>query len=268
MATMSVAGIIPRNIFGINLPSTAELKAKMAKAKQERQEKKDNKIFEDIRSQLVEKVFERTNSDLKRMNKFIEKYKKYEQDGVSEASSVDNSMNIANGAYETINSKKRNREQFALSSIFSIGGIATTIAGVFNPGVSIPLTLLGAGITGISVIVQGIYLLIDKIRAKKGDKSDFIVKYKDSIEKLNIILTKIEKFKTEIENDKEMLISKKKSMSKSEFDAFLDSYLKGKVDFLKEIGANDFLKQLGEEINANESVKENASQQQLAGANA
>ena len=37
-------------------------------------------------------------------------------------------------------------------------------------------------------------------------------------------------------------------MSKKEFSAFLDKYLESKLDIIKEIGINDYLRKLGMEI--------------------
>ena len=278
---MEVEGIVPKEAFGVELESTAEkqsrfakfmenAKAKMQERAEARQVKKDEKIFAKIRAELVEKVFHRSEKHLNGVKEKIDEFKNKTQ-GMTEADQVDNLINIADGANADTNT--------SLTAL-GIGGVSTAggvlVGGIESNalatlsligGATLPITIpfiVGAALAAAGLGVSAWVVM----KTLKGKKSDTLMKQLGGMEKAQEFIEKIDKFVKEVENDKAMLIEKKKSMNKKDYEKFLETYIQSKADFLKELNVQGFVDALktSETEQSKEEQKSVSATPSLAGA--
>lgn len=269
---LTVKGIVPGDLYGVNLPSTADLQRKISdkindlKVKHQekvaaRQAIKDEKIYSQIRSQLIEKVFNLSAKEIEHFSKSLAKFEKDVNKDLSDKDVISDSVNVANGSLGAEKSANRNFNMFLIGGASSLvgAGLTVTIGKSINElmtaGVTAMFASIGAGaaallVTGIQFAIKIAYNWYYKHKAAPGNRSDTKEKERAAIEKLTELFSKLEKFTEEIKNDEKMLVEKRKSMNKKEFDSFLDEYLKTKLDIIRNIGINDYLKKLGVEISA------------------
>lgn len=267
---LTVKGIVPGSLYGVNLPSTADLQNKIATKINEFKEKrqaraearqvaKDEKLFEKIRTELIEKAFNLSAKEIEHFSKSLTKFEKDINKDLSDKDVVSDSVNVANGSLGAEKSANRTFNMFLIGGASSLVGAGLTVTigksinDLMTAGVTAMFASIGAGaaallVTGIQFAVKIVYNWYYKHKAAPGNRSDTKEKERAAIEKIKELFSKIERFTNEIKNDQQMLVEKRKSMSKKEFSAFLDKYLESKIDIIKEIGINDYLRKLGMEI--------------------
>ena len=268
--TLAVKGIVPGDFYGVSLPSTADLQSKFAskiaelKAKRQeraeaRQVAKDEKIYSKIRTELIEKVFNLSTKEIEHFTKSLAKFEKDINKDLSDKDVVSDSVNVANGSLGAEKSANRTFNMFLIGGASSLVGAGLTVTigksinDLMTAGVTAMFASIGAGaaallVTGVQFAIKIAYNWYYKHKAAPGNRSDTKEKERAAIEKIKELFSKIERFTNEIKNDEQMLVEKRKSMSKKEFSAFLDKYLESKIDVIKEIGINDYLRKLGMEI--------------------
>ena len=269
-SALTVKGIIPGDLYGANISSTADLQGKIAEKvadfRARRQEKveerqivKDARIYDKIRAQLIKKVFDYSPKEIEAFARNLEKFQEDSGEILTDKDRISDIVNIANGARGTESGASRAFKWLLVDGASSLIGAGLTVTvgksinEVMTAGAMAMFAGLGAGaalvlVTGVQALLKIAYNWYYKRKASTGNRSDTKEKERAAIEEITNLFNKIENFVQEIEKDEEMLVEKRKSMSKKEFDAFLDEYLKTKLDFLKELGANDYLRNLGMEI--------------------
>ena len=83
-------------------------------------------------------------------------------------------------------------------------------------------------------------------KASKGNISDAIEKQRDYEDFLKGFIENVNKLVSAFENDKQMIMSKKKSLSKKEFNEYLNKYISSKINELglsNELPLDEALKQ-------------------------
>lgn len=269
---LTVKGIVPGSLYGVNLPSTADLQRKIASKVEEWKEKrqvraearqvaKDEKMFDKIRTQLIEKVFNLSAKEIEHFTKSLAKFEKDISKDLSDKDVVSDSVNVANGSLGAEKSANRTFNMFLVGGASSLVGAGLTVTigksinDLMTAGVMAMFASIGAGaaallVTGIQFAVKIAYNWYYKHKAAPGNRSDTKEKERAAIEKIKELFSKIEKFTEEIKKDEKMLVETRKTMSKKEFNVFLDKYLEGKLDVIREIGINDYFRKLGMDIEA------------------
>lgn len=288
---LGVQGIIPGDMFGVNLPSTADLQNMVAQQKeaaarlkeekaQARQAAKDEKIFNNIRKDLVQKAFHLSEKEIKNIEAQLAIFEADVSRDLSDKDKLNDSINVANGARGTEKASRRNFKWLLFGGASTLAGLGlnyaigksvndvliTAVSGLIK-GV-LGTSVIGLAVVGVELIVKAIYNWHYKRKADKGNRSDTKEKERNAIIKIKEMLDKLTKFTEEIKKDQQMLVEKKKSMNKKEFDKYLDEYLKSKIDFLKEIGLNDYLRDIADDSGLQVSAEQTISSTAALGANA
>ena len=266
---LTVKGIIPGDLYGANVPSTSSLQRKIAEKvelwRDRRQEYaqakqiiKDEQIYNKIRSRLIEKVFDYSPKEIERFAKNLEKFQEDSGEVITDKDKLSDIVNIANGARGTERGASRTFGLLCFSTLAG-AGLTVTVGKTINEAMTAAamaiFTGLSAGaalvlVTALQAVSKLAYNWYYKHKAASGNRSDTKEKERAAIEEITKLFNKIESFAQEIAKDEKMLVEKRKSMSKKEFDAYLDEYLQTKLDFIKELGVNDYLRKLGIEIEA------------------
>ncbi len=252
---VAVKGIYPADLF-----SDRERRKQLKEAKaQAKHEKKDNAIFDDIRETLIKKVFDVNAKQIQEYNEQLGAFNSHENQPLSERDAVDNSIRVAKGAKGTEKSTARGMRnaaisvgKVALAGALGFGAKEVVSKAIVGAASMVGLTL-GAGVAGIisAVLFASVAAIITLHRsrkAQKGNVADTIEKEGAAMEKIQEFLAKVEKFSKEIENDKQMLIQKRKTLGKKEFAKFTEEYLGSKIKFLEEIGVSNIPHELQEEL--------------------
>ncbi len=275
---MAVAAVLPGDAIGINAESTADkqsfmewlkskkqgLAEKYQAWKEARQAKRDDKVFGKIRDSLIQEAFFGKDSELKYKD-YLKQFEQAEKDYeiYKNMTTLERSHLRDQVAKGQKTSNIIAKKQRPWNIIKDSTGLLTGVAGVGKVVIDFGLkasiiaaesslaavsTALGVVIPVVGAIFAAV-AVISRIRfapkkaiVREGNRADAILKNADGYREMEDQMNKIRKFATDIENDKTMLIQKKRSLKPKEFKEFLTSYLKSKLDFLKELNAEAFLK--------------------------
>lgn len=260
---LEVKSIIPGDLFGINVESTADRQTKKQEKQAQRQAKKADKTFEKIRADLIKVAFGTSQRDLGRYEKQKEKFEEDLKNGVSvraPLSNLDDSINVANGALEAEKAVKRGmlaKLGSGVVGVLSSMGLGGVVEGVIAPllagTVLAPFAgvIAGAGIFAVSYAVASYF----SKKALKGNRSDSREKEKVAIEEINKFLEGVKKFAEEIERDREILIAQKANCkNRAEYLKMLSKYVDSKKSVLRNLGMEEYL------LSVKQNLEENAKE--------
>ena len=260
---LEVKSIIPGDMFGVSVESTADRQSKKQEKQAQRQAQRDNKTFDKIRADLIKAAFGTSQRDLHYYEKQKARFEEDLNSGVSRRaplSNLDDSINVASGALEAENAVKRGmiaKLGSGVVGVLSSMGLGGVVEGVIAPllagTVLAPFAgvVAGAGVFAISYAVASYF----SKKALKGNRSDSREKEKVAIEEINKFLEGVKKFAEEIERDRELLISAKVNCkNRAEYLKMLSKYVDSKKAVLRNLGMEQYL--LSVKQNLEESAKE------------
>jgi len=226
-------------------------------AKNEKQQAKDEKAFNQIRRNLVLQAFGMTEEQYQKFMAEYEKVKSGEYDfKMSEADQVARGLDVAETQLISNKRGKRGRNLFygllKIGISASVGLLTSMVVARIVPD---PDKAIRAGLTAGSIATASIESIInfgksviDKIKGERitsGNVGDYEEKQLAAIEKLIPLMEKIKKLEDALEADKTMIMDKKKTLKGSEFNNFMVSYLKEKMD---ELGLENDLQAQANEV--------------------
>lgn len=199
--------------------------------KAERKAAKDEKQYQKLREQIIAKTCDMTEKELL-------EYKE-DMDAIESMSAAEKFIQLKNNADQAARVRKANKRNLRLAG----ASIALTVAGFATSA----LAPFAAPLS----VVSGYYSIKTLKKSQKGNKSDELLKRQDQKEGFDELFDMYEDLSTMVEKDKDMLMEKKKTLSKKEFKEFMTNYIATKKEELKkpdaerpEDGADDHDEQI------------------------
>ena len=207
---------------------------------------KELKQFEKIREKLILETFGLTKKEYKI---FMEDFNKMQVgQNTTSRNETDILRDKRNVALGQIGSNKKAKKEVVKQGIKVVG---VTGAFLFS-GAAEKISAITASISSLfpylGIIFAAVgFLIAYKMykKASKGNISDAEEKLRDYEDFLKGFVENIKKLVNSLENDKEMIMNKKRELSTKDFNKFLNSYIKTKV---KELG-------LSNEVPIEEAIK-------------
>ena len=191
---LTVNGIVPGELYGASIPSTADLQSKLAskiaeykavreERAQERQIAKDARMYDKIRAQLVEKVFNYSPKEIERFVRNLEKFQEDSGEILTDKDKLRDIVNIANGARGTESGASRAFRWLLVDGASSLigAGLTVTIGKSINEVMTAATMAMFAGIgaSGALILVTATQALLKiaynwyyKRKASSGNRSD------------------------------------------------------------------------------------------------
>jgi len=223
VANAPIGGV--KYIFPVEMFSQKadEKRAKKAIKKLEKEKQKDEKLYENIREKIVEETCEYTIKEIEKLHVASEK--------ISDASVAADVTDKYNNAKEAHAAHRRTVSNIVLTGL----GVAAAIAGIAATGPAaaavIPaawatvLTNAGSGVA----IATGLSAIKDAVASGRGLKSDAQLKDRDYKKEFEALYANYQYVLDYVDKNKNMLINKKKEMSKEEFDEYLRKEIVNKL---------------------------------------
>lgn len=194
-----------------------------------KKEKRENKIFEKVRNQMVCNALGVTP---KEMEKFKKDLANKQDVRTTEATSGDllrDSMNVYQGQAGANARADKEIKKTAVMAGITIGGLAL-------PSVAAGVTaLLSAPLAVGALAIGGLLIGIKKYKkAKVGSVADASEKYRNYMEKLESFMNESDDFLQLVEKDNKLIMEQRKNLSKKEFKKWCEEYSKQKYNDLKQ----------------------------------
>lgn len=236
-----VVGIVPAEV--LNGLATGEIKDVF----NEELDKKDAKEFEKIREKMILQAFGLTKKEYKM---FMDDFNKLQQTGgAASRNTLDILKDKRNVVMGQLGSNKKDKKAIAKQAL----EVGVAAGAVYFSGIAEAVTAATASISAafpyLAVVLAGIGLVMaykKYKKASKGNISDAIEKQRDYEDFLKGFIENVKKLVSAFENDKQMIMSKKKSLSKKEFNEYLNKYISSKINELglsNELPLDEALKQ-------------------------
>lgn len=251
MAVKRVVSITP-NFF-------EKLRKKRKEKTEQRQIAKDEKIFEDIRNKIMNKVFEDYKGDIQKNQKQIEEFVKQIEEYRKTTNIATDAINNALGAAGTNASVKHNSKtnklnlantfgsglSAAIAALIESGDIKQSfitnllqclspasalgfIASAFTPPLVGPLVSIAA-----TVLVATSTFIVNKHFSKKanlGLNADYVGKMEEAVKQWEVVNKQLAELNEVLTNDKAELIRLyKENKSQKNKSAVLDEYINSKL---------------------------------------
>lgn len=191
--------------------------------KAERKASNSEKQYQELRAKIIKQTLDMTEKELL-------EYKE-DMDAIESMSATEKFIQLKNNADQAERVRKtRGRNIFitALSSAFTV----ISIAKLLNPTVAALGTIIHVSSTVVSLF--GTYYGLKGLwKSGRGNKSDELLKRQDQKEGFDELFDMYEDLSTVIEKDKDMLMEKKKTLSKKEFKEFMTNYIATKKEELQ-----------------------------------
>ena len=225
-----VVGIVPAEV--LNGLATGEIKDVF----NEELDKKDAKEFEKIREKMILQAFGLTKKEYKM---FMDDFNKLQQTGgAASRNTLDVLKDKRNVVMGQLGSNKKDKKAIAKQAL----EVGVAAGAVYFSGIAEAFPYLAVVLAGIGLVMA--YKKYKK--ASKGNISDAIEKQRDYEDFLKGFIENVNKLVSAFENDKQMIMSKKKSLSKKEFNEYLNKYISSKINELglsNELPLDEALKQ-------------------------
>lgn len=204
----------------------AERKARKAEREQQRQEK----AYKKIRDQMIKNAFGVTSKKLQTYEKEINDFKSgTSKPAMTQAEATDNLRNVWRGQ---LGSNKRAIKDLGEDAVKNGWKIALLLA----TGKVAEVLLEWSAYTAIATVASSILVLglvykgYKTFKARKGNVADGYEKQTSYIQSAEALMGDVSSFGAQIDMDRELLMSKKKSMSKKDFEAWAKSYASIKLE--------------------------------------
>ena len=185
--------------------------------KAERQAAKDEKTFQKLRAQIIEKTCDMTEQAI------LES--KEEMDSMGTMSAAEKFRKLKANADQAERVRRANKRNICLAG----ASIALTVAGFATSALApfaAPLSL-----------VSGYYSIKALKKSQKGNMSDEMLKRQDQKEGFDELFDMYQELNPIVQKDKDMLLEKKKTLSKKEFNEFMTNYIATKKEELEKPAA-------------------------------
>ena len=196
-----------------------------------KEEIKENKRFQNIRKQLLKSTLKELGMKEKDLDRYANKFAEYQNNPQRSNQFIDNlrdSENVVNSARTAV--KVGDKE--TAKKIATFGVTVSAFASAKFAAVQALIASISATIPFLGVALGGAtlaYYLKKRVKARQGEKSDFSEKDRAFEEYLISMEEKLKKFDSIINQDKDMIIQKSKTMKSAEFKKFIAEYAKQKL---------------------------------------
>lgn len=196
-----------------------------------KEEIKENKRFQKIRKQLLKSTLKELGMKEEDLDKYASKLSEYQNNSQRPNQFIDNlrdSENVANSARTAVKvGDKETAKKIATFGVTVAAFASAKFAAVqaLIASISATIPFLGVALGGATLA----YYLKKRVKARKGEKSDFSEKDRAFEEYLISMEEKLKKFDSIINQDKDMIIQKSKTMKSAEFKKFIAEYAKQKL---------------------------------------
>lgn len=262
MAVRRVVSITP-NFF-------EELKRKNRERAEQKQIEKDEKIFQDIRKKIMNKVFEDYKDDIEKNQKQIDEFTRQVNEYRETTNVATDAINNALGAAGSNESLKYNKKMNKIALATTVGtGVSAMVASLIDSGAITqsfatnilqclsPATALSFASSfftpplvgplvciGVPVLVATAKFIVNKHFGKKanvGNSADYVGKMEEAVKQWELINKQLAELNQILINDKaELTQLYKENKSKKNKNALLDDYINIKLmPKLTELGVFD-----------------------------
>lgn len=196
-----------------------------------KEEIKENKRFQNIRKQLLKSTLKELGMKEKDLDRYANKFAEYQNNPQRSNQFIDNlrdSENVVNSARTAVKvGDKETAKKIATFGVTVAAFASAKFAAVqaLIASISATIPFLGVALGGATLA----YYLKKRVKARQGEKSDFSEKDRAFEEYLISMEEKLKKFDSIINQDKDMIIQKSKTMKSAEFKKFIAEYAKQKL---------------------------------------
>lgn len=196
-----------------------------------KEEIKENKRFQNIRKQLLKSTLKELGMKEKDLDRYANKFAEYQNNPQRPNQFIDNlrdSENVVNSARTAVKvGDKETAKKIATFGVTVAAFASAKFAAVqaLIASISATIPFLGVALGGATLA----YYLKKRVKARQGEKSDFSEKDRAFEEYLISMEEKLKNFDKIINQDKDMIIQKSKTMKSAEFKKFIAEYAKQKL---------------------------------------
>ena len=223
--------------------STREDRKQARLARREaRQEQKLEEKYLKIRDKLIAAAFKTTQDEIKRRKGKLADLQNAHDAVIGTGNPLSestNSLDITEGVYNgAVGTTRADRKSSTRTFIKGMAGAGVTAAGLLAPSLIAKISAVTAALASNPILAglglaftvgTVIYAFKKYLKRNKGNQSDEFAKGEALEKELEEYLGRIEAFSKSIDDDKEMIKSKIKTLKKKELKAFLDKYLDEKI---------------------------------------
>ena len=196
-----------------------------------KEEIKENKRFQKIRKQLLKSTLKELGMKEEDLDRYANKFAEYQNNPQRPNQFIDNlrdSENVVNSARTAVKvGDKETAKKIATFGVTVAAFASAKFAAVqaLIASISATIPFLGVALGGATLA----YYLKKRVKARQGEKSDFSEKDRAFEEYLISMEEKLKNFDNIINQDKDMIIQKSKTMKSAEFKKFIAEYAKQKL---------------------------------------
>lgn len=196
-----------------------------------KEEIKENKRFQKIRKQLLKSTLKELGMKEEDLDRYANKFAEYQNNPQRSNQFIDNlrdSENVVNSARTAVKvGDKETAKKIATFGVTVAAFASAKFAAVqaLIASISATIPFLGVALGGATLA----YYLKKRVKARQGEKSDFSEKDRAFEEYLISMEEKLKNFDSIINQDKDMIIQKSKTMKSAEFKKFIAEYAKQKL---------------------------------------
>lgn len=223
-------------------PTKFKLVSKIKAFVQTRKEKRENKIFDKIRNDMIANAFGVSPKELEKYKfDYANKQEIANPETVGEV--LRDSRDVYQGQAGANARSTRDIKRSALMTGVTVGGLAIpflstkfAFLGTFAAGVS---ALISAPLVAGGLAIGGLILGVKKYKkAKVGNTADAAEKYRSYMEKLDNFMQESNNFLSLVDKDNSLILEQKKKLSKKEFKKWCDEYSKQKYEEFQKMQLN------------------------------